>query len=108
MVMIKGYKGGSRLSRPEINRREASSCFSLSFHAPSGVISGGHFMIIMRKWIYLLLCVLSTAAACHFLVLMVGDNKSFTAGIACVFFATLAVVFSHGHRMESTKSKHIE
>ena len=107
MVMIKGYKGGSRLSRPEINRREASSCFSLSFHVPSVVISGGLFKIIMRKWIYLLLCVLSTAAACHFLVLMVSDNMSFTAGIACVFFATLAVVFSHEYiTHETIQTKH--
>lgn len=61
----------------------------------------------MKKLIYLLACVLSTAAACHFLVLMAGDNKSFVVGMACIFFATLAVVFSHGHITQKTiQTKH--
>ncbi len=71
------------------------------------MISGGHFKIIMRKWIYLLACVLSTAVACHYLVLMLGDNQSFAVGAACVFFATLAVIFSHEYiTHETIQTKH--
>lgn len=70
------------------------------------MISGGLYKIIMRKWIYLLLCVLSTAAACHCLVLMLGNNQSFAVGTACVFFITVAVVFSH--ESETIKTKHIK
>lgn len=105
-MVIKGYRDGMRLPVQKMTAARRSHVFF--FQAPSGVISGGHFKIIMRKWIYLFLCVLSTTAACHCLVLMLGDNQSFAVGAACVFFATLAVVFSHGHRMETIKSKHIE
>lgn len=106
-MVIKGYRDGMRLPVQKMTAARRSHVFSV-FHAPSVVISGGLFKIIMRKWIYLLLCVLSTAAACHCLVLMLGDNQSFAIGTACVFFATVAVVFSHGHRMENIKSKHIK